>query len=129
MKAELIKDTDDVPERKHHWPNLRAWPKGMSGCPGGKRQNGKRYRALYEAQEAALIAHHGRRLSPREALLLDELVDLKLRKTKTIEDTTRRANSLDRLLRALYGTKPPAAAVVPLRERLAAEAAETEPAA
>ena len=69
-----------------------------------------------------MVAHHGRSLLPREVLLLDELVDLKLRRPKNMGDTVRRGNSLDRLVRTLYGAKPAVVAVVPLRERLAAEA-------
>lgn len=81
--------------------NLQLWRKGVSANPGGK-QRGKRYCQLYAEQEAALVAHHGRPLLPRETLLLDELIDLKLRKPKNVEDTVKRANSLSRLLQTLY---------------------------
>jgi hypothetical protein len=45
----------DVPEKFDQRKNLKPWPKGVSGCPGGLRSNGKRYRALYATQEAASI--------------------------------------------------------------------------
>lgn len=115
----LSKAADQHPRMK----NLRPpWRKGLSPNPGGL-QRGKRYHTLYAEQEAALVAHHGRALTARETLLLDELINLKLRKLKELPDPVKRANSLDRLLRALYGAaKPTPAAVVPLRERLAREA-------
>jgi hypothetical protein len=115
-------------ERHAQCQNLKPWPKGVSGNPGGLRSNGKRYRALYEAQEAALVAHHGRALTARETLLLDELVDLKVRKCTGLQDPVKRANSLDRLLRALYGDgKPKATPGEALDAHLAQLASEGSP--
>jgi hypothetical protein len=114
----------DTSEQFDQRKNLRPWPRGVSGNPGGLRSNGKRYRALYQAQEAALVDHHGRPLSPREALLLDELVDLKLRKPRDMQDTVKRANAISRLSEKLYGAARPAALEPDIHDYVAAKAAE-----
>ena len=58
--------------------NLRPWPRGVSGNPGGLVQNGKRYQALHGRLKAELGE-----LNAIEAALLDRAVVLLVRRPRS----------------------------------------------
>ena len=70
---------------------------------------------------AQLVAHHGRLLLPIEQELVEQLVRVKLLKPQAAGDTIRQANTVARLMRALYRDKPaPAERTMTLQEYLEA---------
>jgi hypothetical protein len=97
-------------------PVGRRFKPGASPCPGGKHGMIKRARA---EQTEKLIAHHGRPLLPQEAELVEQLVAVKLAKPQSASDTIKQANTVARLMHALYGQGKPETPHVPLRELLA----------
>jgi hypothetical protein len=105
FSVRLSEDTQQKPQRG------RPWPRGVSGCPGGAI--GLRKRALAE-QTSKLEAHHGRPLTPIEQELVGQLVAVKLAKPQSAADRVKVANTVNRLMRALYGhAKANAVADVP----------------
>jgi hypothetical protein len=100
---------------------MPPWPKGTSGNPSGlpKVRPKLNREAMIAEHTAKAMEHHKRSLTPIEVELINQIVTLKLTKPKSATSTIRIANSVNRFMRSLYGTKgKPAAAYVPLRERL-----------
>ena len=67
-----------------------AMAKGVSGCPGGLRSNGKRYQHLYSGLKAEL----GGDLTAIEDALLDKAVMLLLRKPRSDADAVKLTSEL-----------------------------------
>jgi hypothetical protein len=105
-------DTSAVDERQRkRMPIGRRFKPGVSACPGGKHGMIRRLRA---EQVAKLTAHHGRALLPQEVELVEQLVAVKLAKPQSTSDTIKQANTVARLMHALYGHhKPEAEAAIP----------------
>lgn len=103
--------------------NLKPWPKGVSGNPGGLLQNGKRYQQLHSRLKAEL----GGDLTAIEDALLDKAVTLLLRRPRSDADAVKLTSEARRILAKLTADRAKAKpAFTPLRERLVAEAAEAE---
>jgi hypothetical protein len=122
MSAAALTNTDSqdaatAPKRRRG-PG-RPFAPGVSGNPSGSR-------ATFRRIVAELERELGGNLPPSKRLLVEQLADLKMRARKAgASEAVRISNSISRLLAQLGLDGRPAApaAHVPLRERLAAEAA------
>lgn len=85
----------------------RPFERGRSPNPHGCNVKRNRLQAEHTAQ---LVAHHGRPLLPIELELVEQLVRVKLLKPQSAGDTIRQANTVSRLMRALYSHDKPAPA-------------------
>jgi hypothetical protein len=84
--------------------NLRPWPRGVSGCPGGR--HGLR-RRLEAEQGAALASHLGRPLKTPETIMVKALVAAMMAKPENAAEGLKKANTLNRITKALYGHPKP----------------------
>jgi hypothetical protein len=118
--AESISDAlSEAPKKFDHRKNLKPFPKGVSGCPGGRVQSGMRYQTLYGQLKAELGE-----LNAVEAALLDRAVVLLLRKPRNDGDAVKVTSEARRILEKLGAghAKVKASATPPLRERIAEQA-------
>jgi hypothetical protein len=102
-------------------PIGRRFQPGQCANPGGRPNNGKRFREL----RAKLESDFGSDLSPIENVLLDQACGLLIRaeRVKDAADAVKCANASARLLATIAAKrKARKPAHIPLREQLAAEA-------
>jgi hypothetical protein len=115
--TESISDTlSAAPQKFDQRKNLRPFPKGVSGCPGGRVQSGMRYQTLYRELEAELGE-----LNAIDAALLDRAVVLLLRKPRDDGDAVKVTSEARRILEKLRRHGRPETAM-PLRDRIAEQA-------
>jgi hypothetical protein len=100
-------------EKFDHRQNLRPFPKGVSGCPGGRVQSGMRYQTLHSQLKAELGE-----LNAIDAALLDRAVVLLLRKPRSDGDAVKVTSEARRILEKL-GRHGKTETTVPLRDRIA----------
>jgi hypothetical protein len=99
LSSEIISDG-----KLRRLANLRPFPKGVSGNPGGR---GARRERMLADELASLTQHLGRALTRPEELLLDELVSVRLTRPGDSTEATKRATSVSKLTEALYGHGKP----------------------
>jgi hypothetical protein len=124
MQTETADARADSQKPKRRAPRT-AWPPGVSGNPDGRLSRARRIAATIDALEREI----GKPLTESQRVLAEKVAQLRER-ARAAGASEKNANETRMLLAdlGLTRTQPPptAPAYVPLRERLAAEAAEVQ---